>query len=151
MLITIWNVILLLSFIASIVIAFVNRELAILTIPLIIVTYYYVDSVRKTRWHETFLTFKKEYQTKDMRNSISRLYEFYRQCDSDEDILRSSYRLKLNNDTLQDIDLDRRKLLLYYYHLGILYKYGILHWRIMYDMFAISDLKIIPKILIPLL
>ncbi|MCK5031203.1 MAG: hypothetical protein KAR64_07030, partial [Thermoplasmatales archaeon] len=46
--------------------------------------------------------------------------------------------------------LDRRKLLLYYYHLGILYKYGILHWRIMYDMFAISDLKIIPKILIPL-
>ncbi len=133
-----------------------NNMLVVATMFLGLITYFYYRTSRRTMWHQALLEFQKEYRPTDMMKAVRELHNYYRKtCGNIEESkkegkLREDFRklIEKNEDCSENIN--RRKVEYFFLHLAILYKRKILTGKIIFDMFSERDLRIIPKIIIPL-
>ncbi|MCK4332627.1 MAG: hypothetical protein KAV40_03505 [Thermoplasmatales archaeon] len=131
-----------------------------LTMILIAITYSYYDITTKTMWHQALPDVQKDYRSAEMLSAIETLWNFYRDCKSRKLSLSKEYENRVNAEKIQisqrHIKIDeglsykRRLVTHFYYHLGDIYKRGILPEKIIFDHWNPVDLDIIFDIIIPL-
>lgn len=139
----------------------------IISSALVIITYFYYDTTRKTMWHRVLLEIKRDYRSPEMAYAMHTLWNFYRdECNEDEKILRKKYlrifkkelkKISSIKDPIEKIgfkkitlDSQRRLVSEYFYHLSDLIRNGIIPEKILFGSIHPADMEIIPYIIDPM-
>lgn len=143
-----------------------NNLIIVATFLLVIATYIYSITSRRTMWYKALLDAKKDYRSPEMMTAVMILYDLYRKYGKDECRLKMEYSRILEEDNKKieqenwykskfnlikgSLSYQRRLVLTFYFHLYDLYKHNILPKEMIFGYFHKDNLSIIPKILIPI-
>jgi hypothetical protein len=94
----------------------------------------------------------KEYRSKEMGSSIRRLYEYFRECGSNQDVLIEKYKEDYKNGKQGDesIHNHRRSVSNFYQQVSILAEKDRYIRKTAYEIWKKGDLEIIETIIIPI-
>jgi hypothetical protein len=129
-----------------------------------LVTYSLYRITKRNLIYQVLVNLQMEYRSPEMQYAIMRLWDFYKECNKDEETLMKKYGKKYDDEKnwlkkqkekpiealKTTLDHQRRLVSQFYGHLAALYTNKIIPPDVIFATWSEKDLRIIPKIIIPM-